>query len=91
VWPQVLDALVIAKPATVLKWASQGLSDLLAAAITPSRTPQDERRNPRPDPPHFSGTHLRRVLSCYFRYYHGNRTHGVSAVLKVSRSKKSNV
>jgi len=30
--------------------ASQGLSDLLAVAITLSRTPQDESRNPGPDP-----------------------------------------
>jgi hypothetical protein len=30
--------------------ASQRLSDLLAVAITLSRTPQDERRNPGPDP-----------------------------------------
>jgi hypothetical protein len=30
--------------------ASQGLSDRLAVAIRLSRTPQDERRNPDPDP-----------------------------------------
>jgi hypothetical protein len=32
--------------------ASKGLSDLLAVAITPSRTPQNQRRNPHPDPSH---------------------------------------
>jgi hypothetical protein len=41
------------------KIASHGLSDLLAVAITPSRTPQNERRNPGADPwdePRHQGT-----------------------------------
>ena len=48
VWPQVLNAMVVVKPATVVQCpvASQRLSDLLAVAITPSRAAQDEHRNP---------------------------------------------
>jgi hypothetical protein len=48
-WPRVLEASVLAQPATVVKWHRRA-SDQLAVAITLSRTPQDERRNPGPDP-----------------------------------------
>jgi hypothetical protein len=40
VWPQVLNALVVVKPADSHPVASQGLPALLAAAITPSGTIQ---------------------------------------------------
>jgi putative transposase len=46
VWPQVLNAMVLVKPATVVQWHRKGLSDLLAVAIAQSRTAQDEYQNP---------------------------------------------
>ena len=45
IWPQVLNAMVLVKPATVVQW-SQRLPALLAVAIAPSGTAQDELRNP---------------------------------------------
>jgi hypothetical protein len=48
--PQLLDALVLVKPATVIGWHRKG-SHLLEMAITPLWTTQDECRNSRPDPP----------------------------------------
>jgi hypothetical protein len=46
VWPKVLNAIVLVKPATVGPVASQRLPALLAVAITPSGTAQDEPRDP---------------------------------------------
>ena len=45
IWPQIIDAMVLVKPATVVEW-SQGLPILLALAITSSGTAQDQSRNP---------------------------------------------
>jgi hypothetical protein len=44
VWPQVSDAMLLVKPATVVM-ASQGLPVLLALAITSSGTAEDRTRN----------------------------------------------
>ena len=46
VWPQVLDAMVPGQTVNRGPVASSGLSALLALAITPSGTAQDERGNP---------------------------------------------
>jgi hypothetical protein len=46
IWPQVLNAMVLVKPAIVVQWHRRGLAALLALAIMPSGTAQDERRNP---------------------------------------------
>ena len=46
IWPQVIDAMVLVKPATVIQWHRKGVAVLLALAITPSRTTQDRHRNP---------------------------------------------
>src|SRR5438046_5702601 len=45
IWPQIIDAMVLVKPATVVV-ASQGLPILLALAITSSGAAQDQSRNP---------------------------------------------
>jgi hypothetical protein len=52
IWPQVIDAMVLVKPATVVAMASQRLPVSLALAITPSGTTQDRHRNPGFDPPY---------------------------------------
>jgi putative transposase len=45
IWPQVIDAMVLVKPATVVQWHRKVA--LLAVAITPSSgTTQDRHRNP---------------------------------------------
>jgi hypothetical protein len=46
VWPQVLDAMVPGQTGNRGPVASPGLPALLALAITPSGTAQDERGNP---------------------------------------------
>src|ERR1700730_5686406 len=45
-WPQVLEALVLVKPATVVQVASKRLPPLLVAPITPSGAAQNEPRDP---------------------------------------------
>ena|SRR5438552_68113 len=35
IWPQVIDAMVLVKPATVVQWHRKGVRVLLALAITP--------------------------------------------------------
>ena len=44
IWPQVLNAMVLVKPATVGSVASQRLPALLAVAITPTGAAQDEHQ-----------------------------------------------
>jgi hypothetical protein len=51
IWPQVIDAMILLKPATVVQWHRKGLPPALALAITPSGTTQDRHRNPCFDPP----------------------------------------
>ena len=46
IWPQVIDAMVLVKPATVVEVASQGFQVLLALAIMSSGTTQDQSRHP---------------------------------------------
>jgi putative transposase len=46
IWPQIIDAMVLVKPATVVQLASQRVPASLALAITPSGTTQDRHRNP---------------------------------------------
>src|SRR3979490_2727925 len=46
IWPQVLNTMVLVKPATVVQWHRKGLPALLAAPITPSGAAQDEPRDP---------------------------------------------
>ena len=45
VWPQVLNALVLVKPATVVQWHRKGFR-IYWRAIRPSGAAQDEYRNP---------------------------------------------
>ena len=45
IWPQVLNAMVLVKPATAVQWHRKGPA-LLAVAITPSGAAQDEHRDP---------------------------------------------
>jgi hypothetical protein len=54
-WPQVIDAMAIGQTDHRSPMASQGLPALLAVAIAPSGTTQDQHRNPRFDPPHEQG------------------------------------
>jgi hypothetical protein len=49
-WPRVLDALVLVKPATVVKWHRKGFRIYRQWRSRCPRTPQDKRRNPGPDP-----------------------------------------
>src|SRR5882757_7553151 len=53
IWPRVLNAMVLVKPATVIQWNRKGLPALLAVAvkISLSGATQDEHPDPRPDPP----------------------------------------
>ena len=44
IWPRVIDAMVLVKPATVIEWHRK-VSVLLALAITSSGTAQDQPRN----------------------------------------------
>src|ERR1700746_535663 len=46
IWPRVIDAMVLVKPATVIVWHRQGLPVLLALAITASGTAKHQFRNP---------------------------------------------
>jgi hypothetical protein len=48
VWPRVLDALVLVKPATVVKWHRKGFR--IYWRWRSRWRPQDEHRNPSPDP-----------------------------------------
>ena len=54
IWPQVIDTMILVKPATVVQW-QQGLSAPLAPAIMPAGTTEDRHRNPRFDPPYEQG------------------------------------
>ena len=54
IWPQVIDAMVLVKPATVVQWHRKGLLPPLALAIR-SATTHDRHRNPCFDPPHEQG------------------------------------
>ena len=45
IWPQVIDAMVLVKPATVVQWHRKGLA-LLAVAIPQPGAPQGKHRNP---------------------------------------------
>src|SRR5437660_25711 len=72
IWPQVIDAMILVKPATVVQWHRKGFRL------------HWRWRSRRPGPPKI-GTeirglirrkrHLRRVLSSYFQYHHEARTH----------------
>ena len=55
IWPQVIDAMVLVKPTTVVDWHRRGLPALLALAVTSSGTAQNRPRNPRFNPPHEQG------------------------------------
>jgi putative transposase len=46
IWPQVLNAMVLVKPATVVQWHRKGFRIAWAVAIRPSGAAQDEYRNP---------------------------------------------
>jgi putative transposase len=46
IWPQVIDTMVLVKPATVVDWHRRGFWAVLALAVTPSGTAQDQRRHP---------------------------------------------
>ena len=46
IWPQVIDAMVLVRPATVVQWHRKGFRLFLALAIAPSGTTQDRHRNP---------------------------------------------
>src|SRR5712672_3836036 len=43
IWPQVIDAMVLVKPTTVVQWHRKGSQLFLALAIAPSGTTQDRR------------------------------------------------
>jgi putative transposase len=45
-WPQVLNTLVLVKPATVVKWHRKGFRLYWRVAITPGGTAQEEHGDP---------------------------------------------
>lgn len=46
IWPKVLNAMVLVKPATVIDWHRKGLPPLLAAAVTSPGTAWNGPRDP---------------------------------------------
>ena len=55
IWPQVIDTMILVKPATVVQWHRKGFRHHWRLAITPAGTTEDRHRNPRFDPPYEQG------------------------------------
>jgi hypothetical protein len=53
IWPQVIDAMVLVRPATVVQWHRKGFRLFLALAIAPSGTTQDRQHNWPSVPPNY--------------------------------------
>ena len=55
IWPRVLNAMVLVKPATVIQWNRKGFRLYWRRRSRPPGTAQDEHPDPRSDPPDEQG------------------------------------